>query len=56
MQLVYTGTKLRTTFNVNEKTKKEHYHNLTCNAKCPMNDCLESYNGKTGRRLIRTSS
>ena len=28
MQLVYTGTKLETKFNVKDKTKKEHHHDL----------------------------
>ena len=52
MQLVYTGTKPGTKLNVKDKTKKEHHHDLTYNVKCPMKNCLESYNGETGRRLI----
>ena len=52
MQLVYTGTKLGTKFNVKDKTKKEHHHDLTYSVKCPMKNCLESYNGETGRKLI----
>ena len=52
MQLVYTGTKLGTKFNVKDKRKKEHHHDLTYSVKCPMKICLESYNGETGRRLI----
>ena len=54
MQLipVYTGIKLGTKFNVKDKTKKEHHHDLTYSVKCPMKNCLESYNGETGRRLI----
>ena len=46
MQLFYTGTKLGTKFNVKDKTKKEHHHDLTYSVKCPMK------NGETGRRLI----
>ena len=52
MQLVYTGTKLETKFNVKDKTKKEHHHDLTYSVKCPMKNCLESYNGETRTRLI----
>ena len=56
MQLVYTGTKLGTKFNVKDKTKEEHHHDLTYSVKCPMKNCLESYNGETGRRLIEQVS
>ena len=52
MHLVYTGTKLGTKFNVNGKTKKEHHHDLTYRVQCTMKNCLESYNGETGSRLI----
>ena len=52
MQLVYTGTKLGTKLNVNDKTKKEHHHDFTYSVKCPMKNCLDSYNGESGRRLI----
>ena len=52
MHLVYTGTKLGTKFIVNGKTKKEHHHDLTYRVQCTMKNCLESYNGETGSRLI----
>ena len=52
MKLFYAGTKLGIKFNVKVKTKKEHHHDLTYSVKCPMKNCLESYNGETGRRLI----
>ena len=52
MQLVYTGTKLETKFNVKDKAKKEHHHDLTYSVKCPMKNCIESYNGETGKSLI----
>ena len=52
MQPVYTGSKLGTKFNVKDKTKKEHHHDLTYSVKCPIKNCLESHNGETGRRLI----
>ena len=49
MQLVYTGTKLDTKFNVKYKSKKECHHDLTYSAKCSMKNCLQPYNA--GRRL-----
>ena len=52
MLLVYTGTKIGSKFNVKDKTKKKHHHDSTYSVKCPMKNCLESYNGETGRRLI----
>ena len=52
MLLVYTGTKLGSKVNVKDKTKKKHHHDSTYSVKCPMKNCLESYNGETGRRLI----
>ena len=48
MQLVYTGTMLGTKFNVKDKTKKEHHHDLTYSVKYPMKNCPESYNDETG--------
>ena len=52
MQLFYTGNKLETKSNVQDKTKKEYHDDLTYSVKCPMKNCLEAYNGETGRRLI----
>ena len=52
MLLVYTGTKLRTKFNVKNKTKEEHHRDLTYSVICPMKNRLESCNGETGRRLM----
>ena len=40
MQLVYTGTMLGTKFNVKDKTKKEHHHDLTYSVKYPMKIAL----------------
>ena len=56
MQLVYTGTKLGIKFNVKDKTKKEHHHDLTYSGNCPMKNCLESYHDETGRSLIERVS
>ena len=34
MQLVYTGTKFSTKFNVKDKTKKDHHQDLTYMMRC----------------------
>ena len=41
MQLVYTGSKTGTKFNVKDKTKKEHHHDLSYSVKCSKKNCLE---------------
>ena len=48
-KFVYTGTKFSAKFQINDKTKDEHKHDLVSYAKCP--ECNESYVGETGRRL-----
>ena len=51
-QIIYTGTKLGSEFNIKDKTDKEHQHDLVYSVKCPGERCNETYNGETGRRLI----
>ena len=46
---MYSGTKLSSKFQIKDKTKDEHKHDLTYYGKCP--ECDESYVGETGRRL-----
>ena len=48
-KFIYTGTKLSTKFQIKDKTKDEHKHDLVYYGKCP--ECDESYVGETGRRL-----
>ena len=49
LNLFYTGTKLLAKFQIKDKTKDEHKHDLVYYRKCP--ECDESYIGETGRRL-----
>ena len=46
---VYTGTKLSLTFQIKDKSKKQHKHDLIYHTKRP--ECDESYVGETGGRL-----
>ena len=48
-KFIYTGTKLSTKFQIKDKTKDKHKHDLVYYGKCP--ECDESYVGETGRRL-----
>ena len=48
-KFIYTGTELSTKFQIKDKTKDEHKHDLVYYGKCP--ECDESYVGETGRRL-----
>ena len=50
--LVFTGKKLGTKFNIKDKTSKKHQLDLTYSVVCPDLNCIEGYNGETGRRLI----
>ena len=50
--LVYTGTKLGSTFNIKDITKKENKHDLVHSVKCPEETFNQTYNRETGRRLI----
>ena len=48
-KFIYTRTKLSAKFQIKDKTKDEHKHDLVYYAKCP--ECDESYVGEIGRRL-----
>ena len=46
---MYTGTKLGSNFQIKDKTKFDHKHDLVYYVKCP--ECQEDYIGEIGRRL-----
>ena len=48
-KVVYTGTKLSFNFQIKDKTKFDHKHDLVYYVKCP--ECQEDYIGEIGRRL-----
>ena len=52
LKVIYTGTKLGSFFNIKDKTKLEHQHNLVYKAICPNENCQETYVGETERRII----
>ena len=46
---MYTGRKLGSNFQIKDKTKFDHEHDLFYYVKCP--ECHEDYIGEIGRRL-----
>ena len=44
-------SQLSACFQVKEKTKFEHNHNIVCHCTCPETYCLEKYIGETARRI-----
>ena len=50
-QVVYTGKKLSTCFNVKDQSKFEHRHDVVYYADCPNEKCRENYIGESGRRI-----
>ena len=48
-KVVYTGTKLGSNFQIKDKTKFDHKHDLVYYVKCP--ECHEDYIGEIRRRL-----
>ena len=49
--IIYTGTKLASKFNIKDKISKEHKHDLIYKAQCPDLNCDETYIGEIGRRF-----
>ena len=50
-KIVCTGSKLSTCFQVKDKTKFEHNHDIVYHGTCPETDCPENYIGETARRI-----
>ena len=48
-RVTYTGQKLGTKFQIKDKTKDQHKHDLGYYSECPEPLCNEDYLGKTGR-------
>ena len=49
-QTVYIGRKLSTCFQIKDKNKFDHQHELVYHAKCPSELCDENYIGESGIR------
>ena len=56
-RVTYTGQKLSVKFQIKDKTKYQHKHDLVyyC-SKCPEPTCNEDYLGETGRKIIERSA
>ena len=50
-KIAFTGSKLSTCFQVKDKTKFEHNHDIIYHGICPETDCSENYIGETARRI-----
>ena len=55
-RVTYTGQKLDTKFQINDKTKDQRKHDLVYYSKCPERTCHEDYLGETGRRITGKSA
>ena len=53
-QIAYTGRKLSACFQIKDKSKFDHQHDLVYHAKCPSELCDENYIGESGRRIAET--
>ena len=49
-KIVFTGSKLSTCFQVKDKTKFEHNHDIVYHGICPETDCSGNYIGETARK------
>ena len=47
-QIMYTGRKLSTCFQIKDKSKFDHQHDLVYHAKCPSELCNKNYIGESG--------
>ena len=43
--IAYSGTKLRSQWQIKDQTKKDHQYDLVNYAKCPEKQCIEDYTG-----------
>ena len=50
-RITYKGQKLNSRFQITDKIKEKHKHDLTYYTKCPEAFCTEDYQGETGRRI-----
>ena len=55
-RITYTGRKLGTKFQIKDRTKNQHEHDLIYYSKCPKPNCDKDYLGETGRRIIERAA
>ena len=51
LEIIYTGTKLSSKFQIKDSTDKIHQHDLVYKVTCPNKECNATYIGETARRL-----
>ena len=52
MQVSFTGNKLNSCFNIKDKTKFEHRHDVIYLRKCPETTCNDNYIGEAKRQIF----
>ena len=52
VQVSFTGKKLNSCFNIKDKTKFEHRHDVIYLRKCPETTCNDNYIGEAKRRIF----
>ena len=52
VQVSFTGNKFNSCFNIKDKTKFEHRHDVIYLWKCPETTCNDNYIGETKRRIF----
>ena len=50
-QITYTGRKLASLFQTEDRTILEHKHDVIYHGKCPAESCVDDYIGETARRV-----
>ena len=50
-QVTFTGQKLSTQFNIKDRAKLKHKHDIICFNKCPEPNCTDFYLGEYARRI-----
>ena len=51
LQIMYSGKKLNSQFNIKDKTNFKHQCNLIYHVNCPLPTCEENYIGETAHRI-----
>ena len=56
VNIIYTAQKLGSKFQVKDKTKIEHIHNVVYHGKCPNKKCESEYTGQTKCRMLKRTT
>ena len=50
-QVIFTGQKISNQFNVKDRTKFQHKHDVIYFSKCPEQNCTDNHIGESARRI-----